>query len=83
MPGPPGIGSLPKNAKEPGGLSQILPPCPIHLQPAFATLGFGPGRFPHVEHACARVLSMPFFPEMTYEQVRYAGRQLADVSGGA
>jgi len=26
---------------------------------------------------------MPFFPEMTYEQVRYAGRQLADVSGGA
>jgi len=58
-------------------------PCPVHLQPAFATLGLGPGRFPHVEHACARVLSMPFFPEMTDEQVRYAGRQLADVSGGA
>jgi dTDP-4-amino-4,6-dideoxygalactose transaminase len=58
-------------------------PCPIHLQPAFATLGFGPGRFPHVEHACARVLSMPFFPEMTDEQVRYAGEQLAEVVGGA
>jgi dTDP-4-amino-4,6-dideoxygalactose transaminase len=58
-------------------------PCPIHLQPAFATLGLGPGRFPHVERACARVLSMPFFPELADEQVRYAGRQLADVSGGA
>jgi len=58
-------------------------PCPIHLQPAFATLGFGPGRFPHVERACERVLSMPFFPEMTDEQVRYAGEQLAEVVGGA
>jgi dTDP-4-amino-4,6-dideoxygalactose transaminase len=58
-------------------------PCPIHLQPAFATLGFGPGRFPHVERACARVVSMPFFPELTDEQVRYAGEQLAEVSGGA
>jgi len=58
-------------------------PCPIHLQPAFATLGFGPGRFPHVERACARVVSMPFFPELTDEQVRYAGEQLAEVVGGA
>src|SRR5271157_4446033 len=27
MPVPPGIGSLPENPKEPGGLSQIFPPC--------------------------------------------------------
>lgn len=58
-------------------------PCPIHLQPAFATLGCGPGRFPHAERACARVVSMPFFPELTDEQVRYAGEQLAEVVGGS
>jgi dTDP-4-amino-4,6-dideoxygalactose transaminase len=56
-------------------------PCPVHLQPAFAFLGYGPGSFPHAEHACERVLSMPFFPEMTNEQVRYAAEQLADVVG--
>jgi dTDP-4-amino-4,6-dideoxygalactose transaminase len=56
-------------------------PCPVHLQPAFAALGFGPGSFPHAERACERVLSMPFFPEITDEQVRYAGEQLADVVG--
>jgi len=57
-------------------------PCPIHLQPAFATLGYAPGRFPHAERACARVLSMPFFPEMTDDQVRYAAQQLAEIAGG-
>jgi dTDP-4-amino-4,6-dideoxygalactose transaminase len=57
-------------------------PRPVHLQPAFAALGFGPGSFPHAERACERVLSMPFFPEMTDEQAQYAARQLADVVGG-
>jgi hypothetical protein len=28
-------------------------------------------------------VSMPFFPELTDEQVRYAGEQLAEVVGGA
>lgn len=56
-------------------------PCPVHLQPAFATLGFGPGSFPHSERACERALSMPFFPEMTDEQVQYAAQQLAEVVG--
>ena len=58
-------------------------PCPVHLQPAFTPLAFGPGSFPHAERACERVLSMPFFPEMTDEQVRYAGEQLTDVVGGS
>ena len=56
-------------------------PRPVPLQPAFAALGFGPGSFPHAERACERALSMPFFPEMTDEQVQYAGKQLAEVAG--
>jgi dTDP-4-amino-4,6-dideoxygalactose transaminase len=56
-------------------------PRPVHLQPAFAPLGFGPGSFPHAERACERALSMPFFPEMADEQVRYAAERLAEVVG--
>ena len=58
-------------------------PCPVHLQPAFAFLGYGPGSFPHAERACERVLSLPFFPEMTDEQVRFAAQQLGEGVGSA
>lgn len=44
-------------------------PIPIHLQPAHADLGYGPGDFPVSEQAAAQVLSLPMFPEMTAEQV--------------
>ena len=44
-------------------------PIPIHLQPAHADLGYGPGDFPVSEEAAAQVLSLPMFPEMTVEQV--------------
>ncbi|MGH9237952.1 MAG: DegT/DnrJ/EryC1/StrS family aminotransferase [Vicinamibacterales bacterium] len=44
-------------------------PIPIHLQPAHADLGYGPGDFPVSEQAAAQVLSLPMFPEMTVEQV--------------
>jgi dTDP-4-amino-4,6-dideoxygalactose transaminase len=54
-------------------------PCPVHLQPAFATLGLGRASLPHAERACARALSLPFFPELTDEQARYAAEQLAAV----
>ena len=70
-------------ALQAGGVhTAIHYPRPVHLQPAFVGLGFGPGSFPHAERACERVLSMPFFPEMADEQVRYAAEQLADVVGG-
>ena len=44
-------------------------PIPIHLQPAHADLGYGPGDFPVSEEAAAQVLSLPMFPEMSVEQV--------------
>jgi dTDP-4-amino-4,6-dideoxygalactose transaminase len=54
-------------------------PKPVHLQEAFADLGFGTGTLPHTERACERVMSMPLFPEMTEEQVRYAAVALAEI----
>jgi dTDP-4-amino-4,6-dideoxygalactose transaminase len=44
-------------------------PIPVHLQPAYADLGYRPGAFPISERAAAEVLSLPMFPEMTDEQV--------------
>jgi dTDP-4-amino-4,6-dideoxygalactose transaminase len=45
-------------------------PVPVHLQPAHADLGYGPGSFPESERASHEVLSLPVFPEMTDQQVR-------------
>ncbi len=41
--------------------------------------GIQTGSLPHTETACAEVLSMPLFPEMSREQVVYAAETLADV----
>ncbi len=40
-------------------------PIPIHLQPAFAHLGFGQGSFPVSERLAATSVSLPMFPDMT------------------
>lgn len=46
-------------------------PIPIHLQPAFAYLGYSVGDFPVTEKLAGSVLSLPIFPEMTDQQVEY------------
>jgi UDP-2-acetamido-2-deoxy-ribo-hexuluronate aminotransferase len=43
-------------------------PDPIHLQPAFKGLGFGPGSFPHAEKAAEEVLSLPMHAFITPEE---------------
>lgn len=43
-------------------------PLPLHLQPAFASLGLGAGDLPVTEAVSATCLSLPLFPEMTDAQ---------------
>ncbi|MBI5487507.1 MAG: DegT/DnrJ/EryC1/StrS family aminotransferase [Deltaproteobacteria bacterium] len=45
-------------------------PIPVHLQPAFARLGYRRGDLPETERACEQVLSLPIYPELTAAQVR-------------
>ena len=55
--------------------SMIYYPLPLHLQPAYAELGYQPGQFPVSEQLSQEVLSLPMFPELTQtqqEQVVYA-----------
>jgi dTDP-4-amino-4,6-dideoxygalactose transaminase len=49
-------------------------PVPVHLQPAFSRLGYGPGDFPVAEAAAAEILSLPLYPHITDEQQEYVAR---------
>jgi len=49
-------------------------PIPVHLQPAFAELGYPPGSFPVTEALVGKIISLPMFPELTDAQIeRVAG----------
>ena len=51
----------------------------MHLQPAYADLGNGPGDFPVAEALAAEILSLPIFPELTPEQQRHIAGALRDL----
>ena len=46
-------------------------PLPLHLQPAYASLGFRKGQFPVSEQLAQEIISIPIYPELTNEQRQY------------
>jgi dTDP-4-amino-4,6-dideoxygalactose transaminase len=57
-------------------------PIPLHLQPAFASLGGKKGDFPVAERAAGEILSIPLFPEMTDAQAEAVIRAIREVAPG-
>lgn len=46
-------------------------PIPLHRQPAYVRLGYADVQLPVSEQAAAEVLSLPMYPELSEDQIRY------------
>jgi len=46
-------------------------PIPLHLQPCFKDLGYEKGQFPVTEKLAETGLSLPMYPELNDEQIKY------------
>lgn len=62
---------LQKELKEQGIPTMVYYPKPMHLQGAFADLGYKKGDFPVAESLCERVLSLPMHPYLNEEDIRF------------
>lgn len=54
-------------------------PTPLHLQKAYSYLGYKRGDFPTAEEASQRVLSLPMYPELEFEEFIAMGSKLNDI----
>jgi len=66
---------------ERGVATGIHYPVPIHLQPAYDFLGYKKGDLPVAEETANSILSLPMFPELTEEQIKYICSSLMEVLG--
>ena len=46
-------------------------PIPIHLQECYRELGYKKGDFPISEKCCEEILSLPMYPELTEQEIKY------------
>ena len=70
---------LKQKLQEQGINTIIYYPIPIHLQPAYKGLGYELGSLPFTEKLCSEVLSLPAFPEITFEQQEYVAKALKEL----
>jgi dTDP-4-amino-4,6-dideoxygalactose transaminase len=72
---------LQKSLVEDGIQTGIHYPIPVHLQPAYANLGYEQGSFPEAEAAAKQVLSLPLYPELSLQAVSQVGEAVKKVVG--
>ncbi len=56
-------------------------PHPLHLTPAFSSLGYTKGDFPVTERCCGEIISLPIFPELEDEQIDYVCEKIHRFAG--
>lgn len=67
--------------KQNGVDAGVYYPRPLHLQEAYAWLGYKPGDFPCAERAATEVLSIPVYPELRRDQLEYVAQVIRDFDG--
>jgi dTDP-4-amino-4,6-dideoxygalactose transaminase len=58
-------------------------PVPLHLQKAYAHMGFKKGDFPVSEKTAERLLSLPMYAELTKPQIEYVVECIKEYVGGS
>jgi dTDP-4-amino-4,6-dideoxygalactose transaminase len=56
--------------------SEIYYPLPLHLQECYEYLGYKAGAFPVSERCAQRVLSLPVYPELAEDDIRYVADRI-------
>lgn len=51
-------------------------PIPVHLQPAYESLGYAPNSFENSERTSSEFLSLPMYPELNEAQIDYVSERL-------
>lgn len=62
-----------------GIASGIHYPIPLHLQKAYAHLGYQAGQFPIAERCAAEQISLPMYAELSEAQIAYVAEQLNEI----
>lgn len=68
--------SVMKKLADKGVRTLIHYPIPVHLQEAYKDLGYKKGDFPISEKCCEEILSLPMYPELSEEEIRYVADSL-------
>jgi len=69
---------LQKHLNDKGVGTGLHYPVPLHLQKAYAYMGYKEGDFPVTESVAKRLLSLPMFPELTKAQIEYVAQTIKE-----
>lgn len=69
---------LQKFLSEKGITTIVHYPIPIHMQEAYSDLGYKIGAFPITETVANEIVSLPMYPELSEEQIKYTSSMIAE-----
>lgn len=76
-------GALQAKLQAAGVPTAVHYPIPLHLQEAFQYLGYEEGAFPVSEHIAREILSLPMYPELEEDDIRYIADRIREALMGS